>query len=47
MNRNQRLVIEYLLEEVKILREIQGEKRLRFTDEQMSRGRDLRSKPSD
>jgi len=37
MNRNQQLVIEYLLEEVKNLREIQGEKRLRFTDEQRRR----------
>jgi putative transposase len=37
LNRNQQLVIEYLLEEVKILREIQGEKRLRFTDEQRRR----------
>ena len=37
MNRNQQLVIEYLLEEVKILKEIQGAKRLRFTDEQRKR----------
>ena len=30
-------MIEYLQEEVKILRELQGEKRLRFTDEQRKR----------
>ena len=37
MNRNQQLVIEYLQEEVKILKEIQGAKRLRFSDEQRKR----------
>ena len=37
MNRNQQLVIEYLQEEVKILKEMQGGKRLVFTDEQRKR----------
>jgi len=37
MNRNQQLVIEYLQEEVKILKEMQGEKRVRFTDAQRKR----------
>ena len=34
MNRNQQDVIEYLREEVRVLREHLGLKRLRFTDEQ-------------
>ena len=34
MNRNQQHVIEYLREEVRVLREHLGPKRLRFTDEQ-------------
>jgi hypothetical protein len=37
MNREQQLVIDYLQEEVKILRDIQGRKRLRFNDEQRRR----------
>ena len=37
MNRNQQLAIEYLREEVRILKEVQGKKRLRFTDEQRRR----------
>ena len=37
MNRNQQLVIEYLQVEVKILKEIQGAKRLRFSDDQRKR----------
>jgi len=34
MNRQQQDVIEYLREEVRVLRELQGKRRLRFTDEQ-------------
>jgi len=37
MNRSQQLVIEYLREEVRVLREHVGAKRLRFTDEQRAR----------
>ena len=37
MNRNQQWVIEYLQEEVKILKEAHGTKRLRFTDDQRRR----------
>ena len=37
MNRNQQLVIEYLREEVRVLKEQLGPKRLRFTDEQRAR----------
>ena len=37
LNRNQQEVIEYLREEVRVLREQHGPKRLRFTDEQRSR----------
>ena len=37
MNRNQQQVIEYLREEVRVLREHLGAKRLRFTDEQRAR----------
>lgn len=37
MNQEQQLVIEYLREEVKILKELQGQKRMRFTDEQRRR----------
>ena len=37
MNRNQQHVIEYLREEVRVLREHLGPKRLRFTDEQRAR----------
>ena len=37
LNRNQHEVIEYLREEVRVLRELHGPKRLRFTDEQRSR----------
>jgi hypothetical protein len=37
MNRNQQQVIEYLREEVRVLREQLGAKRLRFTDEQRAR----------
>ena len=37
MNRQQQDVIEYLREEVRVLRELQGKKRLRFTDDQRSR----------
>jgi len=37
MNRNQPLVIEYLREEVRVLKEQLGPKRLRFTDEQRAR----------
>ncbi len=33
MNRQQEDVIDYLREEVRILKELQGEKRLLFTDE--------------
>jgi hypothetical protein len=36
VNRNQQDVIEYLLEENRILREYHGKKRLRFTDSQLS-----------
>jgi putative transposase len=37
MNRNQQQVIDYLREEVRVLREHLGAKRLRFTDEQRAR----------
>ena len=37
LNRNQQEVIEYLREEVRVLREQHGPKRMRFTDEQRSR----------
>ena len=37
MNRNQQEVIEYLREEVRVLREHLGAKRLRFSDEQRAR----------
>ena len=34
INRQQQDVIEYLHEEVRVLRELQGRKRLRFSDDQ-------------
>ena len=37
MNRQQQHVIEYLLEEVRVLKEQQGDERLKFTDEQRRR----------
>jgi putative transposase len=37
MNRQQQDVIEYLREEVRVLRELQGKKRLQFTDDQRRR----------
>lgn len=37
VNREQQLVIEYLSEEVKVLRELQGRKRICFSDEQRRR----------
>jgi hypothetical protein len=37
MNRQQQDVIEYLREEVRVLKELQGKKRLRFTDDQRRR----------
>ena len=37
MNRQQEDVIDYLREEVRILKELNGKKRLRFTDEQRRR----------
>ena len=37
MNRNQKFVIEYLQEEVKVLKEIKSAKRLQFNDEQRDR----------
>ena len=37
MNRNQQDVIEYLREEIRVLQEHLGEKRMRFTDEQRRR----------
>src|SRR6185436_8984977 len=37
MNRNQQHVIEYLMEEVRVLKEHLGSKRLRFTDDQRGR----------
>ena len=37
MNRQQQHVIEYLQEEVRVLKEQQGSRRLKFTDEQRSR----------
>ena len=37
MNRQQQDVIEYLQEEIKVLKEQQGGKRLRFTDDQRAR----------
>jgi hypothetical protein len=37
MNRQQQEVIEYLREEVRVLRELQGKRRLRFTDDQRRR----------
>ena len=37
LNRNQQEVIEYLREEVRVLSEQHGPKRMRFTDEQRSR----------
>jgi putative transposase len=37
INRNQQDVIEYLQEEVRVLRELQGRKRLRFSDDQRRR----------
>ncbi|MCH7227887.1 hypothetical protein [Haloferula sp. A504] len=37
MNRPQQDVIEYLREEVRVLKELQGKKRLRFTDDQRRR----------
>ena len=37
MNQQQQDVIEYLREEVRVLKELQGKKRLRFTDEQRRR----------
>ena len=37
LNKNQQEVIEYLREEVRVLREQHGPKRLRFTDEQRRR----------
>jgi putative transposase len=37
MNRHQQQVIEYLQEEVRVLKELHGNKRLKFTDEQRAR----------
>ena len=37
LNKNQQDVIDYLREEVRVLREQHGPKRMRFTDEQRSR----------
>jgi putative transposase len=37
LNREQQVVIEFLLEEIRVLREHVGPKRLRFTDDQRSR----------
>jgi hypothetical protein len=37
MNRQQQEVIEYLQEEIRVLKEQQGGKRLRFTDDQRAR----------
>ena len=37
MNRHQQQVIEYLQEEVRVLKELHGNKRLKFTDEQRTR----------
>jgi hypothetical protein len=37
MNRHQQHVIEYLMEENRVLREQIGNKRMRFTDEQRRR----------
>ena len=37
MNQNQQWVIEYLQEEVRVLKELQGKKRMRFSDEQRRR----------
>ena len=37
MNREQQDVIEYLREEVRVLNELQGKRRLRFTDDQRRR----------
>ncbi len=37
MNKNQQDVIEYLKEEVRVLKEHLGAKRLRFTDDQRGR----------
>ncbi len=37
INRHQRAVIAYQREEIKVLREMLGDKRLRFTDEQRRR----------
>ncbi|HIG30706.1 MAG TPA: hypothetical protein EYQ50_24060 [Verrucomicrobiales bacterium] len=37
MNQNQQWVIEYLQEEVRLLKELQGKKRMRFSDEQRRR----------
>jgi hypothetical protein len=37
INRQQQIVIEYLMEENRVLRELHGKKRLRFTDAQRTR----------
>jgi len=46
INRQQQDVIEYLQEEVRVLKELQGQKRLRFSDDQRkpaySEGEDAR-----
>ena len=40
VNRHQETVIEYLKEKNRVLRELHGKKRLRFTDYQRRRGRE-------
>ena len=46
VNREQQAVIDYQKEEIRVLRESHGKRRLRFNDDQRRRSRPLTSSPS-